>query len=194
MGWLPLLIVAGLLVVAGVLVGGAAAVIFVFVAILLVLDRAIGFTGWGMAEAERSFARLVSERRREELKRRFRRLPPESNQLACLSEDVPPIATAGRRRLGVQPIALSSIVGTVEADKAAAFDCCFRPPRWSRGHWTRMWIAARRGMALPPISAYRIGQEHFVRDGHHRVSVMRALGALDIDAEVTELDIARPTS
>ena len=50
-----------------------------------------------------------------------------------------------------------------------------------------MWIAARRGAALPPISVYRVGDEHFVRDGHHRVSVMRALGALDIDAAVTEL-------
>jgi hypothetical protein len=28
---------------------------------------------------------------------------------------------------------------------------------------------------------------HFVRDGHHRVSVANALGMMAIDAEVTEL-------
>ena len=50
-----------------------------------------------------------------------------------------------------------------------------------------MCIAARRGTPLPPISVYRAGREHFVRDGHHRVSVARALGADSIDAEVVEL-------
>ena len=36
--------------------------------------------------------------------------------------------------------------------------------------------AMRRGEPLPPISVYRVGEVHFVRDGHHRVSVARALG------------------
>jgi hypothetical protein len=40
---------------------------------------------------------------------------------------------------------------------------------------------------MPPISAYRIGDLHFVRDGHHRVSVARAQGRSDIDAYVTEV-------
>jgi hypothetical protein len=50
-----------------------------------------------------------------------------------------------------------------------------------------MWLAARRGTALPPIAVYRIGDEHFVRDGHHRVTVARALGAAGIEADVVEL-------
>ena len=50
-----------------------------------------------------------------------------------------------------------------------------------------MCLAAQRGTALPPISVYRVDDRHFVRDGHHRVSVMRALGVLEVDAEVTEL-------
>jgi hypothetical protein len=45
----------------------------------------------------------------------------------------------------------------------------------------------RRGEALPPISAYRVGEIHFVRDGHHRVSVARALGRDWIDACVVEV-------
>ena len=35
---------------------------------------------------------------------------------------------------------------------------------------------------MPPISVYRVGDMHFVRDGHHRVSVARALGLRVIDA------------
>jgi ParB-like chromosome segregation protein Spo0J len=34
---------------------------------------------------------------------------------------------------------------------------------------------------------YRVGDKHYVRDGHHRVSVSRALGAESIDAQVVEL-------
>jgi hypothetical protein len=45
----------------------------------------------------------------------------------------------------------------------------------------------RSGQAMPPISVYRIGAVHFVRDGHHRVSVARALGHRDIEAMVTEV-------
>ena len=45
----------------------------------------------------------------------------------------------------------------------------------------------RRGESMPPIDVYRIGELHFVRDGHHRVSVARALGRADIDAYVTEV-------
>ena len=41
--------------------------------------------------------------------------------------------------------------------------------------------------AMPPIDLMRIGEIHFVRDGHHRVSVARALGRADIDAYVTEV-------
>ena len=40
---------------------------------------------------------------------------------------------------------------------------------------------------MPPIDVYRIGDMHFVKDGHHRVSVARALGHRDINAYVTEV-------
>ena len=50
-----------------------------------------------------------------------------------------------------------------------------------------MCHAAQHGTELPPISVYRVGEAHFVRDGHHRVSVARALGAIAIDAHVVEL-------
>ena len=53
-----------------------------------------------------------------------------------------------------------------------------------------MCHAVQAGAALPPISVYRHAGLHYVRDGHHRVSVARALGATDIDADVTELNPA----
>jgi len=47
-----------------------------------------------------------------------------------------------------------------------------------------VWLADQRGTPLPPISVVRAGGGFAVRDGHHRVSVARARGALTIDASV----------
>jgi hypothetical protein len=83
-------------------------------------------------------------------------------------------------------IPLDSIVGTV--DRIREFDRRFRPTsRRVRDRWQRVAEAQRRGQAMPPISVYRIGDLHFVEDGHHRVSVARAQGRRDIDAYVTEV-------
>ena len=92
----------------------------------------------------------------------------------------------GEVELGLQTIPLDSIVGTV--DRTRDFDRGFRPTTTRvRGRWQRIAAAQRRGEAFPPISVYRVGDLHFVRDGHHRVSVAKSLGREDIDAYVTEV-------
>jgi hypothetical protein len=171
---LPAALLAG-----GIAIGGLPGFIAGFVAALLgidrLLDRMHGFGSFGIEDAGRRFDRLQRERRRR------------PSRCAYLPEDSGPAATAERHRLGVQPIAVDSIVGTVDPHKAEAFDGEFRPPKYSRGRWSQMFHAAESGSELPPIDVYRLGHEHYVRDGHHRVSVARARGAADIDAEVTEL-------
>ena len=95
-------------------------------------------------------------------------------------------AWSARSSSASQTIPLDSIVGTV--DRTRDFDRGFRPttPR-VRGRWQRIAAAQRRGESFPPISVYRIGDLHFVRDGHHRVSVAKSLGREDIDAYVTQV-------
>jgi hypothetical protein len=84
----------------------------------------------------------------------------------------------------VLPIA--SIVGTV--DRERDFDRRFRPTSGRvRTRWEQIAAAMRRGDPLPAVDLYRIGEIHFVRDGHHRVSVACALGHDVIDAYVTEI-------
>ena len=96
------------------------------------------------------------------------------------------LGRVGERRLGEQTIPLDSIVGTV--DRSREFDRAFRPTSQRvRERWERINLAQRRGKAMPPIDVYRIGDMHFVKDGHHRVSVARALGHRDINAYVTEV-------
>jgi hypothetical protein len=95
----------------------------------------------------------------------------------------------GEKYLRLQTIQVDSIVGTV--DRKRSFDRSFRPTsRSERERWEKMAEAQRRGAAMPPIDVYRIGEVHFVKDGHHRVSVARALGHTLIDAYVTEVHTA----
>ena len=89
---------------------------------------------------------------------------------------------AGAR--GVREIRLEAISGTVEPNRAADFDSEFRPAGATRCRWQRVWLAFRDGVALPPISVVQMGDAYAIRDGHHRVSVAKALGAPTIHAIV----------
>jgi len=182
-GWPSLLLAAFAL--AAFVFGGVAGFLLGFAAVLLIIDRTWPVTGLLMSDAQRAGARVARERRLAALGRRLKRRPALEGQLLHLPDRLE--AGAERRRFGVQAIALDSIVGTTERDKARAFDRCFRPPAWSQGRWQLLWIARCRGTPLPPISVYRVDDRHYVRDGHHRVSVARALGESTIDAEVVEL-------
>jgi hypothetical protein len=58
--------------------------------------------------------------------------------------------------------------------------------------WLRVAAARDQGKVLPPVVLVQVGDVYFVRDGHHRISVARALGQLDIEAEVTVWHLSGP--
>ena len=142
-------------------------------------------TGLPSADAQYDFSRARRRRALSRVSARLRRAE-DVNHILPFEEVVRALGRIGERRLGEQPIPLDSIVGTV--DRSREFDRSFRPtsPR-VRERWQRINLAQRKGQALPPIDVYRIGELHFVKDGHHRVSVARALGHSDINAYVTEV-------
>jgi ParB-like chromosome segregation protein Spo0J len=144
-------------------------------------------TGNLMIDAQSAFSREQRRRRRARALGWLTRRP--NSGLASLDAALQAGAPAARRSTGLHPIPVESIVGTAEQAKTRTFDRRFRPGAVSRGRWERLWMAGRRGASLPPISVYRLGDEHFVRDGHHRVSVARSLGMAAIDAEVTDLGV-----
>jgi hypothetical protein len=144
-------------------------------------------TGNLMIDAQTAFSRERRRRRREGALGLLTRRTRASSGLPSLEQALGAAPPATRRPTGLEAIPLETIVGTAEPAKTRSFDRRFRPQSSSRGRWERLWIAGRRGEALPPISVYRVDGRHFVRDGHHRVSVANALGMMAIDAEVTEL-------
>jgi len=90
-----------------------------------------------------------------------------------------------RRRLGLRDVEVSKIVGSV--GRTGAFDRGFMPTKASlEGRWKRVDRAFHRGLDLPPVRLYKMGDSYFVEDGNHRVSVARYQGVETIEAEVTE--------
>lgn len=141
-------------------------------------------TGFPTHDAQSDFSRMRRRRALHRLANRLRREPDDVDMILPFEEVVDALGHAGERSIGLQTIDLDSVVGTV--DRSKDFDRRFRPtsPR-VRVRWERMAAAARRGASFPPIRVRRIGTLHFVEDGHHRVSVGRALGLTHIDAYVT---------
>ena len=112
--------------------------------------------------------------------------PDDVSHMLPFDEVVAALGATSRVDLGEQVIHLDSIVGTVDR-RRGEFDRDFRPSPDTRGRWERIAEARKRGEAMPPIDVFRIGDLHFVRDGHHRVSVARALREKDINANVIEV-------
>jgi hypothetical protein len=143
-------------------------------------------TGFPQSDAEFDFGRARRRRAASRIASRLRGQPGDVNVILPFEEVVSALGRRGERRLGLQSIPLDSIVGTV--DRGREFDRRFRPTSGRvRTRWERIAAAQRRGEAMPPIDLYRIGELHFVKDGHHRVSVARAFGWETIDAYVTEV-------
>lgn len=143
-------------------------------------------TGSPPLDAQTDFSRARRRGVVQRLAARLRREPAGYDLILPFEEVVEALGWRGERYLGLQTIPLDSIVGTVE--RVRDFSRSFRPTsRRTRKRWERIATAARRGEAFPPIDVYRIGEVHFVKDGHHRVSVARAQRLPDIDAYVTEV-------
>ncbi len=100
-------------------------------------------------------------------------------------------ATFGAQRdAGVQMVAIRQIRGT--ESRSSDFDRDFNPlHEHTRRRWLNVAAARRRGKALPPVKLIQVGAVYFVRDGHHRVSVARALGQRSIEARVVVWEAAK---
>ena len=94
------------------------------------------------------------------------------------------VPVSGTTCRGMRTVEVSRIVGSV--GKHEQFDSNFMPLSGvSPERWMRIDRAFRVG-ELPSVSLLRIGEDYFVIDGNHRVSVARFHRVEWIDAEVTE--------
>ncbi|HSQ28067.1 MAG TPA: universal stress protein [Anaerolineales bacterium] len=134
------------------------------------------------------FRRARSQANLQEL---IGRITGESTQLLSFDEVKQKLRLQSSSDIGLRDIPLVSIVGSV--GRYSDFTRNFLPRREIRPErWARVKIAASGLVGLPPIDVYKIGEIYFVKDGNHRVSVARQLGATHIQAYVTEVQTSIP--
>jgi hypothetical protein len=121
-------------------------------------------------------------------------LTRRSRRLLSLDRVLAAAGMEGKSFGGVKEIPLDKVVGSAAADaKAADFDPGFLPvSRRLRDRWTRIYTAMVEGDELPPIDVYKLDDNYYVIDGHHRVSVARSLGRDVINARVVEVKTRAP--
>jgi hypothetical protein len=144
-------------------------------------------TGFPDADAAAAFARARRRHLLSKFGARLRLVRHDAGEMLSLEQVVDARGGVNVRDLGLQTIMLDSVVGTA-GRRASEFDGRFRPTtRRTERRWLSIARARRRGQPLPPIDVFRVGDVHFVHDGHHRVSVARAEGDTAIDARVREI-------
>jgi len=89
---------------------------------------------------------------------------------------------------GIQYVKINQILGS--EGRIKDFDKFFNPiHERTRNRWVNIARLRLSGSGLPPVELIKVGEIFFVRDGHHRISVAKALGEDFIDAEVIEWDM-----
>lgn len=137
-------------------------------------------------EALDAYTLLTRNGRFRRLWARIRRQPYTLWNLNSMSQQW---QVRARHASGVQLIPLAAIRGS--EGKEHVFDAHFSPlyPRHSRERWLGIAMAQWQGYSLPPVELIKVDDGrsavYFVRDGHHRISVARAFGQREIEADVT---------
>jgi hypothetical protein len=118
-------------------------------------------------------------------------LTGRSRGLLALEEVRAACSVHAQRDGGVRTVPISQIRGS--ENRSTDFDHDFNPLRdHNRGRWLGIAAARERGRALPPVALIQVGDLYFVRDGHHRISVARALGQQAIEARVVVWQVSGP--
>ncbi len=116
----------------------------------------------------------------------FSRLTGHSRKLLDMAAEVSGRKIRGRHYAGAKTVPINQIRGS--EGRSGDFDIDFNPMNSrTAGRWLSVAVASSEGVILPPVELIQLGADYFVRDGHHRISVARALGEKFVDAVVTAL-------
>jgi hypothetical protein len=150
-----------------------------------VAERRLNYNSW---EIQRTWQLYAKRRHQGQLGRIWGAITGRSRRLSDLSAAASAHMTSARHTIGLQAVPLDRIRGS--ENRSHDFDRDFNPlSAHTRDRWLSIATARLRGASLPAIDLIQLGNDYFVRDGHHRVSVARALGEAYIDAHVIVWEI-----
>lgn len=144
----------------------------------------------GAAEAAEDFYRA---RRRAALNRFLTQMSGGRQRLVPYEEVRRQLRAVESAEKRLEDVPVEAIVGSV--GRYNDFTREFLPRQNAdRERWVGVKMAMTGLEGVPPIEVYRVGDAYFVRDGNHRVSVARQLGAKYIQAYVTPVRTRVPYS
>jgi hypothetical protein len=118
-------------------------------------------------------------------------LSGHSRRLIDLAEVGVACTADAPRHVGMRTVPIDQIRGS--QGRSNDFDRDSNPLQArTRNRWLGIARARRQGQTMPPVDLIRVRDVYFVQDGHHRISVARALGQLDIEADVTVWQVTGP--
>lgn len=110
------------------------------------------------------------------------------DRLVTLDELTRHIRIQGQKSGGLKKVAIKNILGTAAEGRSCDFDINFRPlQEHNKERWLKVaaaWISGRR---LGHVKLLQVGDVFFVEDGHHRISVAKAMGEEEIEANIVIL-------
>ncbi len=118
-------------------------------------------------------------------------LTMSENRLLPFDEVLRRYELKGQHSIGMQVVPIEKVVGSV--GRYRDFDNIFLPRQMrTRDRWISIDQAHLTDTPLPAVELYKVGDEFFVKDGNHRISVAREKGQKFIDAYVTEINLGKP--
>ena len=111
--------------------------------------------------------------------------------LPVLEERVPNLASLSRLSLGIMSVPLDRVTGSVSRGRSYAFTEGFLPILEAgsefAGKWESLCESVEQSGVNQPVTVLEYLGYYYVIEGNKRVSVMKYLGARDIEADVTRV-------
>ena len=115
----------------------------------------------------------------------------EDPYLPVLEKKVPELASLSRLSLGIMPVPLSRVLGSVSEGRSKAFTKGFLPildgGSEFASKWDRLYESVESDGVRQPVTVLEYLGYYYAIEGNKRVSVMKAMGASDIEADVTRV-------
>jgi len=106
--------------------------------------------------------------------------------LKCFDEERRKQNLLSTVNLGIRPVKTNRIVGSV--GRCLDFDpkFKFRAKNNTQDRYNSIKRALESSVILPPVELYKIKDEYYVVDGHHRISAGKEMGQEYVDAQIIE--------
>jgi hypothetical protein len=103
--------------------------------------------------------------------------------LGNLSERLKDVDVKSQHFAGTRTVQIDQILGS--EGRSEDFDADFHPLNpHNEERWIGIATAQQLEVEFPPVDLIQLGDTYYVRDGHHRISVAKYLGQIEINAQV----------